>query len=306
MTIHDPLTTDAVLAAFDEHLRRTRGVCPEVRHNYVTFVRAFLEEVFEGGPVDPARICVRDIVEFVSAMTVRYRPSTVQLVTTSLRSFFRFLRAQGWRDDRIEEAVPRVPRRRLTSVPRHLDSEQFAALIASLDGSCPRGLRDKAILLCVARLGLRASEVARLGLDDIDWRNGTVHIATRKTGHGAILPLPGDLGAALATYLRHGRPATPARQVFVLHQMRVGAPIDRHVVGDAVHRALRHAGICAPMRGANLLRHSLATDLLAHEATLKEIADLFGHGSLVTTGIYAKVNVAALREVALAWPQVKP
>jgi site-specific recombinase XerD len=153
---------------------------------------------------------------------------------------------------------------------------------------------------------LRASEVARLGLDDIDWRNGTVHIRTRKTGHGAILPLPGDLGAALATYLRHGRPATSARQVFVLHHMRVGAPIDRHVVGDAVRRALRHARICAPMRGANLLRHSLATDLLSHEATLKEIADLFGHGSLATTGIYAKVNVVALREVALPWPQAKP
>jgi integrase/recombinase XerD len=306
MIIHDPLTTDAVLAAFDEHLRRTRGVCPEVRHTYVRFVRAFLEQVFEGGPVDPARICVRDIVEFVSSLTVRYRPPTVQLVATSLRSFFRFLRAQGWRDDRIEEAVPKVPRRRLTSVPRHLDSGQFAALIASLDGSSPRALRDKAILLCAARLGLRASEVARLGLDDIDWRNGTVHIRTRKTGHGAILPLPGDLGAALATYLRHGRPATSARQVFVLHHMRVGAPIDRHVVGDAVRRALRHARICAPMRGANLLRHSLATDLLSHEATLKEIADLFGHGSLATTGIYAKVNVVALREVALPWPQAKP
>jgi len=306
MTIHDPLTTDAVLAAFDEHLRRTRGVCPEVRHTYTRFVRAFLEEVFEGGPVDPARICVRDIVEFVSAMTPRYRPPTVQLVATSLRSFFRFLRAEGLRDDRIEEAVPKVPHRRLTSVPRHLESEQFAALIASLDGSSPRGLRDKAILLCVARLGLRASEVERLRLDDIDWRNGTVHIQTRKTGHGAILPLPGDLGAALATYLRHGRPATPARQVFVLHHMRVGAPISRQIVGEAVSRALQHAGICAPMRGANLLRHSLATDLLAHEATLKEIADLFGHRSLATTGIYAKVNVVALREVALPWPEVKP
>jgi len=249
MTIHDPLTTDAMLAAFDEHLRRTRGVCPEVRRNYARSVRAFLEEVFEGGPVDPARICVRDIVEFVSAMTVRDRPPTVQVLATSLRSFFRFLRAEGLRDDRIEEAVPRVPRRRLTSVPRHLDSEQFARLIASLDGSSPRGRRDKAILLCVARLGLRAGEVARLRLDDIDWRNGTVHIQTRKTGHGAILPLPGDLGAALATYLRHGRPATPARQVFVLHHMRVGAPISRQVVGDAVAGRYGTPGSARPCVG---------------------------------------------------------
>ena len=111
---------------------------------------------------------------------------------------------------------------------------------------------------------------------------------------------------ALATYLRHGRPATPARQVFVLHHMRVGAPISRQIVGEADSRALQHAGICAPMRGANLLRHSLATDLLAHEATLKEIADSFGHSSLATTGIYAKVNVVALREVALPWPEGRP
>jgi integrase/recombinase XerD len=304
MTVHGPLTTDAVLAAFDEHLRRTRGVCPEVRHNYARSVRAFLDAVFADGPVDLARISVHDIVGFVSAATVRYRPPTVQLVATSLRSFFRFLRAEGLREDRMEEAVPMVPRRRLTSLPRHLDAAQFARLIASLDSSSPRGLRDRAILLCVARLGLRASEVARLRLDDIDWRNGTVRVQTRKTGRGAVLPLPRELGRALVAYLRRGRPATQARQVFVLHDVRVGAPISRQVVGDAVSRAVQHAGICAPMRGANLLRHSLATGLLGHGATLKEIADLFGHRSLATTGIYAKVDLAALREVALPWPEV--
>ncbi|CAN5903250.1 hypothetical protein BH23ACT8_BH23ACT8_25330 [soil metagenome] len=306
MTIHDPLTADAVLAAFDEHLRRARGVCPEVRHNYARFVRAFLEEVFACGPVDLARISARDIVGFVSAMTVRYRPATVQLGATSLRSFFWFLRAQGLRDGRLEEAVPKVAHRRLASLPRHLDGAQFARLIASLDASSPVDLRDRAILLCVARLGLRASEVARLRLDDVDWRNGVVHVHTRKTGRGAVLPLPHDLGQALAAYLQEGRPATEVRQVFVLHRMRVGAPISRQTVGDAVGRALDRAGIRAPMRGANLLRHSLATDLLGHGATLKEIADLFGHRSLATTGIYAKVDVAALREVALPWPRVGP
>jgi len=304
MTVHDRLTADAVLAAFGEHLRRARGVCPEVRHNYARSVHAFLEAVFGDGPVDPARICVHDVVEFVSAATRRYRPATVQLVATSLRSFFRFARAEGLREDRMEDAVPKVPRRRLTCLPRHLDGTQFADLIASFDSSSPRGLRDRAILLCVARLGLRASEVARLSLDDIDWRNATVRVATRKTGHGALLPLPDDLGRALTAYLRRGRPGAHVRQVFVLHRQHVGAPIDRHVVGDAVGRALRHAGVDAPIRGANLLRHSLATDLLGHGATMKEIADLFGHRSLATTSIYASVDVSALREVALPWPKV--
>jgi integrase/recombinase XerD len=112
-------------------------------------------------------------------------------------------------------------------------------------------------------------------------------------------------GAALADYLQHGRPDTRARQVFVLHRIRVGEPISGSVVGRAVEGALRRAGIDAPMRGANLLRRSLATDLLGHGASLREIADLFGHASLATTRIYAAVDVAALREVALPWPRVR-
>ena len=303
MTIHDRRTVEVVLAAFDEHLRRTRGVCPETRHNYARSVRAFLEALFGDSEVDLERICVRDVVEFVSASTRRYRPATVQLVATSLRSFFRFARMEGLRADRLEDAVPTVSHRR-GNLPRHLDRAHFTRLIASLDVSSPRALRDRAIILCVARLGLRASEVARLQLEDIDWRNATVHVATRKTGHGALLPLPHDLGQALGAYLQHGRPDTQARHVFVLHHQHVGAPISREIVGNAVDRALRHAGIDAPIRGANLLRHSLATALLGHGATMKEIADLFGHRSLATTSIYASVDVAALREVALPWPQV--
>jgi site-specific recombinase XerD len=150
---------------------------------------------------------------------------------------------------------------------------------------------------------MRAGEVVRLRLEDVDWRNATVRIRARKTGHGALLPLPVEVGAALADYLRHARPSTATRQVFVLHRLRVGAPISSDIVGRAVDAALRSAGIDAPMRGANLLRHSLATDLLGRGASLREIANLFGHVSLATTRIYAAVDLAALREVALPWPQ---
>lgn len=109
------------------------------------------------------------------------------------------------------------------------------------------------------RLGLRAGEVVALRLEDLDWRNATVRVRARKTGHGALLSLPGEVGAALAGYLQHARPDTRARQVFVLHRLRVGAPISSSIVGRAVDNALRHAGMVAPMSGANLLRHSLAT-----------------------------------------------
>lgn len=302
MTSLDRLTQEEVLATFDEHLRRARGVCLGTRHNYARFVRAFLQTVFADGAVGVAEIHPRDVVEFVGGLTRRYRPGTVELAASALRSFFRFLRAEGLREDRLEDAVPMVPCRR-SGLVRHLDPGRFEQLIASLDSSSPRGLRDRAIILCMARLGLRASEVVRLRLEDLDWRNATVRVRARKTGHGALLPLPGEVGAALAGYLRHARPDTRARQVFVLHRLRVGAPISSSIVGRAVDNALRRAGVVAPMRGANLLRHSLATDLLGNGASLREIADLFGHRSLATTRIYASVDVAALREVALPWPR---
>lgn len=152
MAVQGPLTRDVVLVAFEEYLRRTRGVCPETRHYYSRSVHAFLVALFGDRPVEPALISVPDVVEFVSATTHRCQPGTTKLVATSLRSFFRFLRAAGLREDRMEEAIPTVPRRRLTGLPRYLDGKQLAHLIASLDSSSPRGLRDRAILLCVARL----------------------------------------------------------------------------------------------------------------------------------------------------------
>jgi site-specific recombinase XerD len=302
MTTRDRLTLEEVLTGFDQHLRRTRGVCPGTRRNYARFVRAFLQTMFPAGPVEVAQIHPRDVVGFVGGLSRRYRPRTVELAASSLRSFFRFLRAAGLREDRLEDAVPMVPHRS-SGLVRHLDPGRLEQLIASLDSSSPRGLRDRGIILCMARLGLRASEVVRLRLEDLDWRNATVRVRTRKTGHGALLPLSGEVGTALAGYLQHGRPDTGARQVFVLHRLRAGAPISSSIVGRAVDNAVRRAGIDAPMRGANLLRHSLATGLLNHGASLREIADLLGHSSLATTRIYASVDVEALREVALPWPQ---
>jgi integrase/recombinase XerD len=302
MTTRDRWALEDVLGAFYEHLRRTRGLCAGTRRNYARFAGVFLQTVFAGGPVVVAEIEARDVAGFVEAATCRYQPRTVELVAPALRSFFRFLRAAGLREDRLEDAVPMVPHRP-SGLVRHLEPGRLGQLIASLDSGSPRGLRDRAIILCMARLGLRASETVQLRLDDLDWRNATVRVRARKTGHGALLPLTAEVGAALADYLRHGRPDTPVRQVFVLHWLRVGAPVSSSVVGRAVDNALRHAGIDAPVRGANLLRHSLATDLLGRGASLREIADLLGHSSLATTRIYAAVDVAALREVALPWPQ---
>lgn len=258
--------------------------------------------MFPDGAVKFAEVRAPEVVAFVGGLSGRYRPRTVEHAASALRSFFRFLRAQGWCEDRLADAVPMVPHRP-SGLVRHLDPTVLEQLIASLESASARDLRDRAIILTIARLGLRPGEVAQLRLEDLDWRNAVVRVRARKTGHGALLPLTSEVGAALADYLQHGRPDTDAREVFVLHWLRVGAPISTSIVGRAVKRAVDTAGIDAPVRGGNLLRHSLATELLAGGASLPEIADLLGHSCLATTRIYAAVDIGRLREVPLPWPQ---
>jgi integrase/recombinase XerD len=302
MTDRDRLTLEGLLAAFDEYLRRAKGVCPGTRRNYARYVGEFLVAVFGDGAVDFAEVGAPEVAAFVGGLSGRYRPRTVEAAASALRSFFRFLRAQGWCEDRLADAVPMVPHRP-SGLVRHLDPRVLEQLIASLEWASARALRDRAIILTIARLGLRPGEVVRLRLEDLDWRNAAVRVRARKTGHGALLPLTSEVGAALADYLQHGRPETDVREVFVLHWLRVGAPISTSIVGRAVRRAVDNAGIGAPVRGGNLLRHSLATELLAGGASLPEIADLLGHSSLATTRIYAAVDIGRLREVPLPWPQ---
>lgn len=298
MTFDLDLTTTAVLAAFDEHLRRARGVCAGTRSNYARWVREFLDECFPDGRVKVEELGTREVIEFISATSRRCQPRTLELVATSLRSFFRFCRSQGLGSEGLEDTVPMVPHRR-SGLVRHLDSRAFKEFIASLGTASPR---DRAMILCMARLGLRVGEVCRLLLDDIDWRQGVISVSTRKTGHGARLPMTAEVGKALAEYLQHGRSATEAREVFVLNHQRPGEPMNGSAVGRVVQRALERAGIEAPTHGGNLLRHSLATDLQAKGVSLIDIAGLLGHRCLATTRIYAAVDVDALKEVALPWP----
>ena len=177
MTSGDAWSREAVLAAFDEHLRKSRGLCPGTRDNYCRFVELFLQASFPGDEVEVGNIRASQVIEFIAGAADRYQPKTVELVASSLRSFFRFARAEGLRADRLDDAVPMVPHRRKGLV-RHLDPATLERLITSLESSSARDLRDRAIILCVCRLGLRASEVVRLRLEDIDWREGWLYLAT--------------------------------------------------------------------------------------------------------------------------------
>jgi site-specific recombinase XerD len=296
-------TLDALVEAYRQHQRRARGLRERTLDGYEQLVRMFVRAALGEDPIDLARLCSSDVVGFVVAMQARFSPCSMKAVRTALRSFFRFLRFEGLCDGQLELAVPRVAHWRLSTLPRSLSDVQLAQLLASLDGSGRCGRRDRAIVLCLASLGLRPGELADLRLEDIDWRGGSVLLRTRKTRQGAVVPLPREAGRAIVAYLREERPATGERRVFVQCQgARRGRPLSGNTVSAVVVRALERAGVRSPLAGGYVLRHTVASRLVRRGASLKEVADLLGHRSLDTTAIYAKLDVAALHEVALPWP----
>lgn len=307
MIVPEITTLDGLLAAFEAFQRRTRGLRSPTLKGYLDIARRFGRATFGDDPIDPTRLVPSDVVRFVTDMGRRFSPRSMKAVGTALRSFFGFLRAQGLADGCLEAAIPRVAFWRLSSLPRCLSEEQLEQVLAVPLPRTPCARRDHAILLCLATLGLRPGEVAEIHLEDIDWRRGLLSLRTRKTRRGALLPLPRRAGKAIADYLRCERPATSERRVFVQHLgPRRGTAISSAVVSAAVLRALRPAGVQAPIKAAYVFRHTLASRMVQRGASLKEVADVLGHRSLDTTTIYAKLDVPMLREVARCWPEVTP
>ncbi|MEX2123424.1 MAG: tyrosine-type recombinase/integrase [Woeseia sp.] len=222
-------------------------------------------------------------------------------MVTALRSFVRYLKARGEISADLRAAVPTVANWRRADLPKTIAPEQVEKLLASCDGATPAGRRDRAILLLLARLGLRASEVVAMRLDDFDWATG-MFIVRGKGPRREPVPLPEDVGQALAGYLSDGRPICASRRVFVRLQAPHRGLAHSSTVCDVVKRALARAGIDAALKGAHLLRHSLATRLLASGASLAEIGELLRHERLQTTQIYAKLDLGALRSLAQPWP----
>jgi integrase/recombinase XerD len=298
---------DALLRAYEQHQQRTRGLTSRTLGNYGIIIRLFLHSVLGEDPIDVTRLTPGDVVQFAASVRGRFSPVTMKTVATSLRSFLRFLRVTELCSVPLEGAIPAVARWRLSSLPRCLNDEQHDQLIASLRTTSLCGRRDRAIIMCLAALGLRPGEIAELSLDDIDWRNGTLQLRKRKTGRGAVLPLPREVGRAIVEYLRKERPETSERRVFVRHSGdRKGEAITSGIVTGAVVRALRRAGIKAPIAGAYVLRHTVAARMVRRGTSLKAVADFLGHRCLDTTTIYAKLDLPALRNVPLPWPEVTP
>jgi len=287
--------------AYEQHLREVRGLATATIVNYVPFIRSFLKDRFGDGRATLSQLCARDVVAFVQDQAPRLHPKRAKLLTSALRSFLQYARYRGEVKLDLAAAVPIVPIWSMSSIPRAIGADQVRQLLASIDRSTAVGRRDYAILLLLARLGLRASEVAFLELDEIDWKAGQLSVRG-KSGQRSDLPLPVEVGKAIIAYLQHGRPCCSSRRVFLRVKAPVGGFQGACGVGSIVRHHLLRAGIEAPTHGAHQFRHGLATEMLRQGASLGEIGELLGHHNPQTTKIYTKVDLEALRTLALPWP----
>jgi integrase/recombinase XerD len=286
---------------YRQYLQLERGLAPPTISNYLPIAREFLRHFYGGGEVRLSGLRAADVVRFIRIRARRLRPKRAKMMTTALRSFLQFTRYRGLISLDLQASIPTVANWSMASIPKTISSAQVEQLLATCDRRTAKGCRDYAILLLLARLGLRGGEVADLALADLDWEAGELCI--RSAGQRSDrLPMPQEVGAAIVDYLRWARPTCASRQVF----LRVRAPRRRLVgpcaIGDVVRTALQRAGLEPPLKGSHLLRHSLATQMLNRGASLAEIGELLRHRHPQTTTIYAKVDLVSLRPLALPWP----
>jgi site-specific recombinase XerD len=291
---------ELLLERYRDYLTVERGLAAGTARGYVDLVRPFVASRLDGsGEVDLAALTASEVLGFVLAECQRRPRRSAKLMVSALRSLLRYLHVEGVIARPLAGVVPSVAFWRLSGLPRGLAADEVRALVSSCDTDTTAGRRDLAILLLLVRLGMRRGEVARLELEDVDWRAGEL-LVRGKGNRVERLPLPVDVGEALAEYLRHGRPAgAEGRSVFV----RVKAPqraLTAHGVTQVVVSAGRRAGLGEIT--AHRLRHTAASELLRRGAPLREIGQLLRHRSEPTTAIYAKVDRERLRELARPWP----
>ena len=299
-----PVAVDAcevAIANFKQYLSQERGLSVSIQCDYTRFALEFLRERFGHGSVQFSMLSATDVTEFVRRHAHKRSARSAQHIVGSLRAFLRYLRYQGEITTDLAACVPRVANWSHSVLPRFLQPGQVQQVLDHCDRHSAVGLRNYAILLLLARLGLRACEIVAMALDDIDWEAG--HLTVRgKGGQRAQMPLPAEVGRAIAVYLRKGRPSCASRRLFIReHAPRVGFA-NSAAVSTLVQRALADAGVDSPHTGAYVFRHSLATEMLRQGASLGEIGQLLRHAHPDTTQIYAKVDVQALRPLALRWP----
>ena len=286
------------LARFQVWLRRYRGIGEGTIQSYDRAMRMLLPHLGD----DPDRYSATLIGNTVRSRLETASRELVRRETSALRLYLRFLVLEGLCRAGLVGAVPTVPLQRFSTLPRHLPREDIEHIIASCDRAAPMGMRDRAILLLLARLALRAGDIANLRLNDIDWDNAVVRVSG-KSRRAAVLPLPQDVGDAVKDYIFHARPVVDAEKVF----LRMVPPLHRALTSGGVsavaQAAIKRSGVKAEgLPAAHVFRHSAATNLLRDSTPLEVISTLLRHQSTQTTAIYARVDVRMLRDVAQPWP----
>jgi site-specific recombinase XerD len=299
MSIHK--SVEAVIQAYEKYLDEYKGLSPSTILRNKNVIFDFLHKQFRKNPFISTKISQKNILTYIRKLKECYGSKTIQVMVSSLRSFLQYLVMLGKIRAELANCIPPVPGWRAAHLPIFLVKSESKKLLKTCDRRTKQGRRDYAILLLLMRLGLRASEVLNLTLDDINWDVGELNISGKGRKH-RILPLPVDVGNALAFYMRYARPKCLDRQVFIRLQPPYRCLGNSSTISTVVRRALIAAGLNPQQKGAHLLRYTAAMDTLNNGATLFEVGELLGHCSIDTTAIYTKIDVAALRELAAPWP----
>lgn len=295
-----PIETE--LEHFKHFLLDVNGLALNTCKSRLFVVRDFLLKTFEEkqSEIDISKLRIADVDAFIMEYAQRWKPSSLAVVRSSLRSYLKFRAVKGDSTESLTASLPNIaPYWNRGSIPSFLTDAEVELFLQAFDCSYSTGLRDYAAARCLIDLGLRGNEVAQLSLESFDWRNGTITISRSKSRRTYKLPLPRQTGEAIVNYLRRGRPQSKSRAVFARHMAPYDKPLSKSAIGNAMAQAFIRCEL--KFRGTHVLRRTLAVRLQRTGVSLKEIADVLRHKDLSTTTVYTRVDVEGLREVALPW-----
>jgi site-specific recombinase XerD len=286
---------------YDAHLEHVAGLALSTRQGYGHLVRRFLTDCFGTEPPDWSSLTAAQITTFVSQEAAMRRNAGRKQPAVAVRSFLRFLVFRGEMRPGLEAAAPLPPQWKYASLPSRLTPEEIERVLAVYHDGSAISLRNRAILFLLARLGLRAQDVVSLCLDDMDWADGRIDLRPGKSRRARTLPLPHDVGQAIVAYLQSGRPQSASRQVFLRSRPPFRSLTSASVWAIVRQAFTRAAIVVLPGVASHIFRHTVASQMVNHGASFKDVADVLGHQSIETTGIYAKLDMDALAAVALPW-----
>lgn len=291
-----------LLHKYDQYLDHDRGLALTTRKFYCSYISSFLYFQFKSNKIYLKRLHPKDVIHFISSYAKNEGGKRAMKMVHSLRSFFRFLTQTHRLKEDLTESVPKVVSWRQASLPISLTDNEMQKLLLSCDRTCAVGLRDYAILMLLIYLGLRSCEVVNLTLDDVDWGNGEI-IIRGKGSTVTRLPINYELRNALESYLQQGRPNCLSKSFFVGVNKPLKGFKSHSDINRIIRSVLKCAGLNPAQKGAHLLRHSFATQLLRQGATLQEVGSILRHKSINTTAIYARVDFDKLKLITLPWPR---